>query len=163
MAKWWFCHGGQRLLDQIDARFPNRDRASDGRVSSAAHRDQNANSDHDPDRKTGVVRAMDVDENMGAGVWRNGRMARRLADEILLYAASGLPGSKRVKYVIYENRIASGTSKWWQWRPGKWGHTHHIHISFTPSADYDASVWPLPVLATSDAQARKWAAALVGK
>lgn len=165
MAKWWFCAGGQQLLDQIDAKFPNRDRRSDGRVSSAAHREQNSNSDHDPDPKTGVVRAMDVDENMGVGIWRNGRMAKRLADEILLYASSGLPGSRRVKYVIYEGAIASGTLKrlWWKWRPGNWGHHHHIHISFTPAADYDASVWPLPVLAASEAQAKKWAAALVGK
>jgi len=160
--KWWFSNGGQQLLDQINARFPNRDRASDGRVSSAAHRLQNSASDHDPDPRTGVVRAMDIDENMGAGVWRNGRMAKRLANELLAYAASGLPGADRVKYVVYENAVASGTYRrqFWQWRPGKWGHTKHIHVSFTPAADYNASVWPLPILAPDAKTAAKWKAAL---
>lgn len=164
-VKWWFCHGGERLLEQINAKWPHRDRASDGRVSSAVHRKQNANSDHDPDPKTGVVRAMDVDENFGVGVWRNGKAAKRLADELLAYARSGLPGSKRVSYVIYENAIASGTyrSKWWRWRPGSWGHTKHIHISFTPGADYDDQVWPLPILALDKVTEAEWTRELFKK
>lgn len=151
--------GGVKLRDQINKRWPKRDKRSDGWIGDRAHAARI--SDHNPDRK-GIVRAIDIDENLGIGVLRNGRQARILADQLLDYAASGLPGADRLKYVVYENRIASGTyrSVWWKWRPGSWGHTAHIHVSFTSEADTDDRVWPLPCL-TSDRQiARRWAAAL---
>ena len=152
--------GANRLRQQIDQRWPNRDRRSDGWIGDRAHAARV--SDHNPDPRTGIVHAIDIDENLGAGRWRNGRQARILADELLDYAASGLPGSNRVKYVVYENRIGSGTyrSKWWTWRPGNWGHTAHIHVSFTAAADTDDRPWPLPSLTRDRAQARRWRAAL---
>lgn len=151
--------GGVRLRAQIDRRWPGRDRRSDGWIGDRAHSARA--SQHNPD-KNGIVRAIDIDENMGKGRLRNGISARRLANELIAYAGSGLPGSKRVLYVVYENALASGTywSKWWQWRPGAWGHTQHIHVSFTEHADTDGSVWPLPCLTRDRAQARRWAAAL---
>lgn len=151
--------GAAQLRKQIDARWPGRDRRSDGWIGDRAHAARI--SDHNPDSR-GIVHAIDIDENLGAGTWRNGRQARVLADELLDYAASGLPGSDRVKYVVYENRLASGTyrSTWWRWRPGNWGHTAHIHVSFTKAADDDASVWPLPSLTRDRAQARRWRARL---
>jgi hypothetical protein len=152
------CAGGVRLREQIDARWPKRDKASDGWIGDTAHQARGSASDHNPDAK-GIVHAIDVDENLGAGIWRNGKMAQRLADELLLYARSSLPGADRVKYVVYEQRLASGTyrSTWWKWRPGNWGHTAHIHVSFTSKADGDGRAWPLPVLAASTTQARAWA------
>jgi hypothetical protein len=139
------CAGGARLRDQVNARWPKRDKRSDGWIGDPAHAARV--SDHNPDRH-GVVHAIDIDENLGAGWWRNGRQARILADELRAYARSGLPGSERVKYVVYENRITSGTyrDKWWKWRHGAWGHTAHIHVSFTEAADTDARAWPLPCL-----------------
>lgn len=137
--------GAAVLRAQIDKRWPKRDRRSDGWIGDRAHAARV--SDHNPDAN-GIVHAIDIDENLGAGRMRNGRQARILADELIDYAASGLPGSDRVKYVVYENRLASGTyrSKWWRWRPGNWGHTAHIHISFTSAADTDKRPWPLPCL-----------------
>ena len=151
--------GGAQLRKQIDQRWPDRDRRSDGWIGDRAHAARI--SDHNPDRN-GIVRAIDIDENFGVGRLRNGIAAKRLADELIAYAASGLSGSDRVKYVVYENAIASGTyrSKWWRWRPGNWGHTAHIHVSFTTAADKDGSVWPLPSLTRDRAQARRWRAAL---
>jgi len=104
-------------------------------------------SDHNPDKR-GWVHALDIDENFGQGKWRNGRNAEALATQLLAYARSGLPGSDRVKYVVYENRIASGTYKntWWKWRKGNWGHEAHIHISFTNAADYNGVKFYLPIL-----------------
>lgn len=153
--------GGVKLRDQIDKRWPKRDRRSDGWIGDRAHSARV--SQHNPD-KNGIVRAIDIDENLGVGSWRNGRQARILADELISYAGSGLPGSDRVLYVVYENAIASGTyrSKWWKWRPGNWGHTFHIHVSFTEKADTDGSVWPLPCLTTDKIVARRWRAALRG-
>jgi hypothetical protein len=130
--------GGVVLRDQINSRWPGRDKRSDGWIGDRAHQAKGSRSDHNAD-KDGWVHAIDIDENMGKGKWRNGRAARKLADQLRAYAASGLPGSKRVKYVVYEGRLASGTyrSKWWRWRPGNWGHYQHIHISFTEKAQKD--------------------------
>ena len=57
-----------------------------------------------------------------------------------------------MKYVIYNNRIASGThrNQYWTWRRGNWGHTQHIHISFTSRAQTDGSDFPLPIFNTSE-------------
>ena len=152
--------GGVRLRKQIVQRGPNRDRRRDGWIGDKAH--SKRRSDHNPD-KDGWVHALDIDENMGKrGVWRNGRTARRLANQLRMYAASDLPGNDRVKYIVYEGRLASGTyrSKWWKWRPGNWGHYQHIHISFTKAAQTDRKIWPLPILATSKKQAKAWKANL---
>lgn len=155
--------GGVVLRDQINGRWPGRDKRSDGWVGDRAHQARKS-SDHNPDRN-GWVHALDIDENMGKrGKWRNGRAARKLADQLRAYAASGLPGSKRVKYVVYEGRLASGTyrSAWWKWRPGNWGHYQHIHISFTERAQQDERLWPLPIL-TKDRQLKKlWRKSLYG-
>jgi hypothetical protein len=153
MAK--LCKGGVKLRDQIDRRWPKRDKRSDGWIGDKAH--ANRTSDHNPN-KAGVVHAIDIDENMGKGSARNGRTARRLANQLLDYAASGLPGSNRLKYVVYENRIASGTYRktWWTWRHGNWGHEAHIHVSFTAAADRDGSVFPLPILARSPIVKARW-------
>lgn len=154
------CAGGVRLRDQINAKWPNRDKASDGWIGDPAHAARV--SDHNPDRN-GIVHAIDIDENLGVGILRNGKQARTLANELLLYAQSDLPGADRLKYVVYENRLASGTyrSTWWKWRPGNWGHTAHIHVSFTSKADKDDRIWPLPCLAPTRTLASAWAARLL--
>jgi hypothetical protein len=160
MAK--LVEGGVTLRDQLNARFPNRDKRSDGWIGDSAHSART--SDHNPDKR-GWVHAIDIDENFGHGKWRNGRNAQALADQILAYARSGLPGADRVKYVVYENAIASGTYKatWFKWRKGNWGHEAHVHVSFTASAEKDGQLWPLPILGKTLKQRRAWAAALAGK
>ena len=147
------CKGGVTLRDQIDRRWPKRDKASDGWIGDRAHASRA--SDHNPN-KAGVVHAIDIDENLGT--YANGRTARLLANQLLDYAASGLPGSSRLKYVVYENRIASGTYRktFFRWRHGKYGHEAHIHISFTSAADRDGTVFPLPILARSPITKARW-------
>jgi len=149
------CKGGVTLRNQIDRRWPKRDKASDGWIGDAAHLARGSASDHTPN-KAGVVHAIDIDENLGT--YANGRTARLLANQLLDYAASGLPGSSRLKYVVLENRIASGTYKktWWTWRHGNYGHEAHIHISFTSAADRDGTVFPLPILARSPITKARW-------
>jgi hypothetical protein len=153
MAK--LCKGGVTLRDQIDRRWLRRQKDSDGWVGDSAHASRGAASDHNPN-KAGIVHAIDVDENLGT--LSNGGTARVLANQLLDYAASGLPGSNRLKYVVYENRIASGSYRktWWTWRHGKWGHTAHIHISFTSYADRDGTIFPLPILARSPITKARW-------
>jgi hypothetical protein len=152
MAK--LCKGGVALRDAIDRRWPRREKDSDGWVADYAHSQRV--SDHNPSGANQIVRAIDVDENLGT--MSNGGTARILANQLLDYAASGLPGSNRLKYVVYESRIASGSYRktWWTWRHGSWGHNAHIHISFTSYADRDGSAYPLPILARSPLTKARW-------
>jgi len=153
------CAGGEKLRRQVNYRWPSRDRRSDGWIGDLDH--QNRKSDHNPDN--GVVYAIDIDENMGKrGKWRNGRTAKGLANQIIAYAGSDLPGSGRVKYVVYEGSIASGTYKktFWRWRGRGYGHTQHIHVSFTHEAKDDGQAFPLPCLTKSYTKKKKWRKAL---
>jgi len=147
------CKGGVTLRDQVNRKWPKRDKRTDGWIADRAH--SLRVSDHNPN-KAGVVHAIDIDENLGT--YANGRTARLLANQLLDYAASGLPGASRLKYVVYENRIASGTYRktFWRWRHGKYGHEAHIHISFTSAADRDGTVFPLPILARSPIVKARW-------
>ena len=81
---------------------------------------------------------------------------------MIAYAASNLKGADRVKYVVYNGKVASGTYKkyFWKFRGSGYGHWQHIHISFTRAAETDGSVWPLPILAKDGKQRKRWAEAL---
>lgn len=153
------CAAGVRLRNQIDRQFPGRDRRSDGWIGDTDH--QQRKSDHNPDSE-GIVYALDIDENMGKGAARNGRTARHLANQLVAYAMSNLPGHNRIKYVVYEDQIASGTysGSWWKWRGKGYGHTQHIHISFTKAAKLDDTIFPLPVLTSNPAKKIAWSRAL---
>lgn len=140
------CKAGVTLRDQINKKFPSRDKRSDGWIGDMAH--QARKSDHNPD-VNGVVFAIDVDENFGPRKWApTPPAALRLANELAAYAKSGKPGSDRIKYVVYNDKIASGTYKdyFWVFRGKGYGHTQHIHVSFNASADKNSAPFPLPVL-----------------
>lgn len=141
------------LRRQIDARFPNRDTASDGIRASLAHTRRNPTSDHEPNAR-GYVLAVDIDEDLNR---RNPNAAKQLADQLIEYAASGKPGANRLKYVVYEDRVASGTYRatWWRWRGRGYGHRAHIHVSFTEAAEKDGRDFPLPILKVRPKPAKK--------
>jgi len=130
---------GLTLRSQIDKRFPKRDKRSDGWIGDKAH--QARISDHNPDAE-GWVHAIDIDADLG----KPGD-AQRLADQIVAYAASGLPGSYRIRYVVFNDQVASGTyaKTRWQWRGRGYGHRDHIHVSFLKVAEKDGSPFPLPI------------------
>jgi hypothetical protein len=130
---------GVTLRSQIDKRFPRRDKRSDGWIGDKAH--QARISDHNPDAE-GWVHAIDIDADLG----KPGD-AQLLADQIVAYAASGLPGANRIRYVVFNDQVASGTySKTrWQWRGRGYGHREHIHVSFLKAAEKDPRPFPLPI------------------
>lgn len=110
------------LYDQIEATFPkNRNRSSDGSISSPAHDKQNPTSDHmaGADR---VVEALDITHDPARGMDCNKLIASLIGDE-------------RVKYFIWNRRIMSGTDQGklpaWVWRKytGSNPHDMHCHIS----------------------------------
>lgn len=133
---------GVTLRNQLNDAYSNRDKRSDGWIGDSAH--QARKSDHNPD-KDGWVHAIDIDENFGPG-WKKGTTAKEFADQLIQLAREGKDGG-RLKYVVYENAIASGTykNKFWVWRKGNWGHTQHIHVSFTDKAERDGSKFDLPI------------------
>ena len=133
---WKLAAAAITLRDQVNTRYPKRDRASDGTKGDDRH--ARRVSDHNPDR-TGYVMALDLDED--------GWPAHKFADELIEYMRKS--GDKRIKNVVYEGRVASGTysDQRWVWRSApSLGHAHHIHISFADPAKHDGSPFPLPVL-----------------
>jgi hypothetical protein len=87
---------GVTLRDQVDAKFINRDKSSDGWIGNSEHAARA--SFHNPDKR-GWVFALDIDENFGVGKWRNGGTAKRFANELIAYSRSTLPGHDRVLHV----------------------------------------------------------------
>jgi hypothetical protein len=104
---WKLAAAAVTLRDQVNKRYPKRDRASDGTIGDQAHRRRI--SDHNPD-KSGYVMALDLDED--------GWPAHKFADQLIEYMRTS--GDKRIKNVVYEGRVASGTysNKLWVWRKG---------------------------------------------
>jgi hypothetical protein len=149
MSSWWLADGLVELREQINARWPTRDHASDGSIGDPAHQ-ADPTSDHNPDSTSsppGAVRAIDIDSDLEAG---DPRAIDRLFEEIRQAAAARRDGG-RTYYLILKRRIASGNPAYqpvWAWRPytGSDPHTSHGHISALPAADHDASPWRLPIL-----------------
>lgn len=126
------------LLGQINSRYPNRSKASDGSIGDAAHASRA--SDHNPHYGPGIVTARDYTHDPANGVDIN-----RLSDEL---AASRDP---RIKYVIANRLILDSRpgNNPWRWVPyyGSNPHTKHLHLSVmdNPSCD-DTRPWNLPML-----------------
>ena len=131
---------GQQLREQFDDTFPDRDRSSDGWIGDTRHSARP--SDHNPDAKTGVVRAIDVDRD----VYKGGKpdLMPDIANQLRLAAKAG---DKRIAYVIFAGRIASPRMGW-RFRKYKGSNPHnaHCHISFTKKGDTDGSFFDIPLL-----------------
>ena len=138
--KPWLSEAAETLRSQVNDRFRDRDKTSDGWVGDLRH--QVRKSDHNPDATSGVVRAIDIDRDLSGATKPD--HASYLADQLRLAAKHG---EKRIAYVIFQGRIAS-PKKAWAWRPydGVSRHDHHIHISFTPKGDKDSTPFNIPIL-----------------
>lgn len=147
MAK--LCAGGVTLRDQINKRWPKRDKSSDGWIGDASHQANSGwgtngkGSYHNPDPK-GIVHAIDIDENMGVGDDRKGQTAKEFAEQLAAYCREGKDNG-RIAHIVYEDQVASATANNWHFRGSGYGHKHHIHISFTNKADNDGSKFDLPI------------------
>ena len=109
------------VLRQATAIFPSRKKASDGLLPSAAHINQNPNSDHN----TGY--AVDLTHDPVKGI-----------DCFSLFEE--LKADKRVKYLIFHGKIWSaknGESKY----DGVNQHNKHLHISIKEGCGDDTSPW----------------------
>jgi hypothetical protein len=118
------------LKRELDGRWPNRDRRTDGFIGDAAHCSGGGTSDHCPNARD-VVRAFDIDADGIPAHWLAEHLRKR-----------GAAGDRRLAdggYVIFNRRIASW-SHGWRWRryDGESPHTDHIHLSVSKNASgYD--------------------------
>lgn len=147
MAK--LCAGGVTLRDQVNKRWPSRNKASDGWIGDAAHAAREGwgtngkGSYHNPD-PNGIVHAIDLDEDFFGKGKGGQKAAKEFADQLATYCRQGKDGG-RIAHIVYEDQVASGTANNWYFRGSGYGHTHHIHISFTNKADKDGSLFKLPI------------------
>lgn len=134
------CKAGQQLREQFDDSFPSRLRDSDGWLGDSRHASRP--SDHNPDAKSGIVRAIDVDRDVSGKAKPD--LMPDIADQIRLAAKAG---DKRIAYVIFNGRIASPRMGWrWRVYRGSSPHTHHCHINFTSKGDTDSTFFNIPLL-----------------
>ncbi len=130
MAK--LCKAGVQLREQIDDDYPDRDKKSDGWIADARHLAK-GNSDHCPDAKSQIVRALDIDADLSA----HKEEAYAVVEKLRKCAKKG---DKRIKYIIYDGKIMSSTLNWKRRKySGPNPHRSHFHISFTTLGDKDGS------------------------
>ena len=128
------------LRHQVDAIAPDRDKSSDGWIASEQHHQANPTSDHEAN-SAGVVTALDVTHDP-----THGMDTYALAEQLLAGK------DERVKYLISNRKIASGTEQAhsaWVWRKydGSNPHDMHIHVSVKgDAAHYDSTAqWAVRV------------------
>ena len=133
------------LRTEVDKRWPDRERTSDGTIGDKRHQALGDKSDHNPfikdARGVGVVRAMDIDAGPGRFPSESKDTVGDLVAEIARRAGkAGHPALQNGGYVIYEGRIASANSNPpWSWRNHTGDpHESHPHISVgRKPASYD--------------------------
>ena len=110
---WRVANSLVTLRNQVNDKYPQRSKVSDGTIGDAAH--AKSISDHNPN-KNGVVCALDLTHDPA-----NGFDAHALAEHLRTHRHPNL------RYVISNARIAGWWTNW-QWQPSS-GHTKQIHVS----------------------------------
>lgn len=115
----------RRLGDEVDARWPDRSRASDGWIGDQAHRQRF--SDHNPDRH-GVVHAIDI---TSAGIDVDELVAAAIAHPATHYVISRGQIWQRINH--WQPREYEGTDP----------HRSHVHVSLmlTTAAERNRIHW----------------------
>ena len=140
---WRNCEASNTLRAEVNHRWVVRDRASDGTIGDAAHASRA--SDHNPWVKdpngVGVVRALDIDEDLDGVTADTGADAKLLFDHLLALARAGDPRINGGGYLIYERMIYSEKGNWaGRAYYGVNAHKKHVHISFSRNrAGYDST------------------------
>lgn len=129
MSEYFLAPALVQLRDEVNTKFPNRDKSSDGWIGDTSHAARP--SDHNPDwDDDGIVRAIDID------ISPDGRPDLDLRSQILKVTI----GDPRVWYVISNGKIYSRT---YGFSPraytGSNPHNLHVHISLNGANGLDKS------------------------
>ena len=131
---WHLAPALDRLRDEVNAKWPNRSKASDGTIGDAAH--SSRTSDHNPNSRRSV-NAIDV-------------TAKGIDTDELIAAAKRHPS---VRYIIFNRRIMNRDIGNFRSRrySGSNPHTQHVHISLyqSPIAERRTQSWGLGKPSTS--------------
>lgn len=131
---WRLAHGLEKLRSQVNAKWPNRGKDSDGSIGDEHHSARA--SDHNPDG-AGIVHAIDITHDP-----KGGFDSYAFADLLLKKQ------DRRLKYVISNRRIGAGPAGpspgVWRKYTGTNPHDHHCHVSIMsgPLAD-DTADWSI--------------------
>jgi hypothetical protein len=130
---WRNCQASLVLVEEINRRWPSRDKSSDGTIGDAAHAVRT--SDHNPwvvHGGIGIVRARDVDKDGIDAAW--------CVEHLRQLGARRDPRLYPNGYVIFNRRITKPDFSGWAVYTGSNPHDHHFHVSFTTSpAGFDSS------------------------
>jgi hypothetical protein len=133
---------GIQLREQFDDAYPDRDRRSDGWIADARHVAAGT-SDHIPCRKTGIVRAIDIDRDV-SGKSKPDLMPY-IVDQIV--RACKTRSEKRISYIIFDGFIYSSKFRFIKRKySGANKHTHHMHVSFKKEADLRGEFYQIPMI-----------------
>lgn len=124
MPDWFLNPALTRFRNEVNSRWPRRDKTSDGTIGDTAH--QATDSDHNPDLD-GSVDAWDMDVN---GV------------DVAKVIAAALK-HESIQYIIYNRRITSRSWGLGTWRPytGTSPHTEHVHFNTRQSFENSNKPW----------------------
>lgn len=132
MVDWYLAPSLTVFRNEVNTRWPNRDKASDGTIGDESH--QAGTSDHNPNSR-GSVNAWDMDKD-GVNV-----------DEVIA-AFMRHPG---VNYVIWNRRIADVDTGWrWVDYTGPNPHTQHVHFSIKQNVVAEQNTLPWGLLEEED-------------
>jgi hypothetical protein len=133
MAKPRLSKAAGQLRSEINAKYPKRDKRSDGWIGDKKHRARK--SDHNPD-KNGWVRAIDIDSDLTKCSTKESWL---LAETIKSLAVKG---DKRISYIIHQHKICSRRQNWaWRVYKGSNPHVSHMHISFYKAGDLNGKAF----------------------
>jgi hypothetical protein len=135
---WRLARSLVSLRDAVNAKWPNRDRRSDGTIGDPRHAANASASDHNPWLAvggTGVVRALDIDVNGIDAGW--------YAEQLRLLGAAGDSRLAGGGYVIFNRRITRASWSGWNVYTGSNPHTSHVHVSLSrnPAGFDDPRPW----------------------
>lgn len=137
---WFLNRALSNFRAAVNARYPNRDKASDGTIGDRAH--AASVSDHNPD-PDGSVDAWDMDTDL------NGTGRPATADvEALKVVFQAHPSSR---YWIHNRQIATRANGWRRADyTGDSPHLEHVHWNTDQSRETSDAAWVLPTKGDDD-------------
>jgi hypothetical protein len=151
MADWVKDRGLVVLVGQIDAAAPGRSKASDGFIGDLAH--QSGESDHNPERSADADAPGNPDQQVDAADITHD--PAHGADMGVVTEAIRVSRDPRVKYVIFNRRIFSGTLEarraglpaytWGPYTGSGDTHARHAHVSIEDVTHDQTQPWSIGI------------------